>query len=346
MDAFYVSVEIRDNPELANKPVAVGGKSTSRGVLSTCNYIAREYGIHSAMPTITALRKCPNLIIVPGRMEVYKAISEQLRAIFARYTDKVEPLSLDEAYLDVTACQMFKGSATLIAEDIRSTIANELNLTASAGIAPIKYLAKVASDLNKPDGQYVIPPDQVLSFITTMPLSKIPGVGKVTFEKLKASGLMQGADIIKCDKFTLISMFGKLGQSLWQKCHGIDNREVECFRLRKSLGIERTFTHDISDVAELKKFMLEHLVPELTQRAEKYLVDREIIKLGVKVKFTDFHQTTKEFKYHDYDNNIFCILLKDALKRGKGKAVRLIGIHISLNEATIKNQKQIEFQWS
>jgi DNA polymerase-4 len=344
MDAFYVSVEIRDNPELANKPVAVGGKSKSRGVLSTCNYIAREFGIRSAMPNSVALRKCPNLIIVPGRMEVYKSISVDMRRIFEKYTDKIEPLSLDEAYLDVTDCQLFSGSATLIAQDIRHTIFNELNLTASAGVAPIKYLAKIASDLNKPNGQYVIPPKEVLRFIETMPLSKIPGVGKVTFEKLKAHGLVNGSDVKEVKESEIISTFGKLGRGLWQKCHGIDNREIESSRIRKSVGIERTFSHDIIDVTELNKFMLDNLIPELMKRAEKHLEDRQICKLGVKVKFKDFHQTTKEFKYHSYDNNIFRTLLEEALNRGHGKAVRLLGVHIGLSDEGLNEQKQIEFE--
>ena len=157
MDAFFVSVEIRDNPHLKDKPVAVGGKRASRGVLSTCNYIAREYGIHSAMPTSVALRKCPDLVLMPGRMDVYKEISSKLRAIFERYTDLIEPLSLDEAYLDVSECKLHSGSATLIAKDICKTIFEELNLTASAGVAPIKFLAKIASDLNKPCLLYTSP---------------------------------------------------------------------------------------------------------------------------------------------------------------------------------------------
>ncbi len=278
MDAFYVSVEIRDNPELAGKPVAVGGKANTRSVLSTCNYIAREFGVSSAMPNSVALRKCPDLVIVPGRMDVYKAISTHLRNIFERYTDKIEPLSLDEAYLDVTDCDLFNGSATYIAEDIRKTIFNELNLTASAGIAPIKYLAKVASDLNKPNGQFVITPNDVADFIEGMSLKKIPGVGKVTFEKLKVSGFESGKDIRESNEQSLIIRFGKLGRSLWQKCNGIDNREVETTRIRKSVGVERTFSHDISDAKELSEFMHEKLIPELKKRSQRHVDTREISK--------------------------------------------------------------------
>jgi DNA polymerase-4 len=344
MDAFYVSVEIRDNPALAGKPVAVGGKANTRSVLSTCNYIARKFGVSSAMPNSVALRKCPDLVIVPGRMAVYQSISAHLRSIFARYTDKIEPLSLDEAYLDVTDCDLFNGSATFIAEDIRKAIFAELNLTASAGIAPIKYLAKVASDLNKPNGQFVIPPQDVANFIKSMSLKKIPGVGKVTFDKLKAKGFENGLDIQESDEFYLIAKFGKLGKSLWQKCHGIDNREVETTRIRKSVGVERTFSHDISDVDELSVFMYEKLIPELKKRSQRYLNTREISKLGVKVKFKDFHQTTKEFKYHHFDDDIFNVLLREALVRGEGKSVRLLGVHIGLGEEESKEQEQIEFE--
>ncbi|MBB6542969.1 DNA polymerase IV [Thalassotalea piscium] len=343
MDAFYVSVEIRDKPELAQKPVAVGGKANSRGVLSTCNYIARKYGVRSAMPNSVALRKCPDLIILPGRMEVYKSISAQLRSIFLRYTDKIEPLSLDEAYLDVTHCTLFNGSATLIAQDIRHSIFTELNLTASAGIAPVKFLAKVASDLNKPNGQFVITPNDISDFIKNMPLNKIPGVGKVTFEKLKANGFETGKDIIKAQEHVLVSQFGRLGVSLWQKCHGIDNREVEVTRVRKSVGVERTFAQDVCDFEQLSQFMHTTLIPELKRRANGYINTREISKLGVKVKFKDFQQTTKEFKFQHYDSDIFTALLKEAISRGNGKAVRLLGVHIGLGDET-KELQQIAFE--
>ncbi|XQW84144.1 DNA polymerase IV [Thalassotalea piscium] len=341
MDAFYVSVEIRDNPQLAGKPVAVGGKTNARGVLSTCNYLAREYGVRSAMPSSVALRKCPHLIIVPGRMEVYKSISTHLRSIFERYTDKIEPLSLDEAYLDVTHCRLFNGSATLIAEDIRKAIFSELNLTASAGIAPIKFLAKVASDLNKPNGQYVITPQEVSPFIEQMSLNKIPGVGKVTFEKLKAHGFEKGADIIAADERVLLSQFGKLGRSLWQKCHGIDNREVETTRIRKSVGVETTFPEDISSFEELKQVLSEKLLPELIRRSEKHLENRKMNKLGIKIKFSDFIQTTKELKHSIIDSKVLERLLEDALDRGDGKNVRLLGVSIGLGDDEQDTENQL-----
>lgn len=332
MDAFYVSVEIRDNPTLLDKPVAVGGQSDRRGVLSTCNYIARQFGVHSAMSTHLALKKCPDLVVLPGRMEVYKSVSADIHRIFERYTDIIEPLSLDEAYLDVSNCSLFNGSATLIAQDIRSCIANELKLTASAGIAPLKFLAKVASDLHKPNGQYVIPPSHVIAFIEQMPLSKIPGVGKVTFEKLQAHGFKLGKDIRASDQYTLVSLLGKLGYSLWDRCQGIDNREVETSRIRKSVGVERTFSYDITDTERLRAFMHDNLLPELLKRSAKYLDKRDISKLGVKVKFTDFQQTTKEFKYRCFNETLFDTLLDQAILRGEGKAVRLLGVHIGLGD--------------
>jgi DNA polymerase-4 len=348
MDAFFVSVEIRDNPSLADKPVAVGGSSTGRGVLSTCNYIARQFGIHSAMATSVAMRKCPDLIIVKGRMDVYKSVSDHLRQIFARYTDIIEPLSLDEAFLDVTDCELFGGSATLIAEDIRKTIFNELNLTASAGISSLKFLAKIASDENKPDGQFVITPDKVNDFIYSLPLKKISGVGKVTFEKLKTFNLEYGRDIQSVDKSVLIENFGKFGHTLYQRCQGIDDRDIESTRIRKSVGVERTFSDDIDSIEALKAIMIDKLIPELKRRSEKHLQTRKIATIGVKVKFADFHQTTKDFSHTSFDNDIFSQLLLEAVARGDGKKVRLLGIHIALSDVNLleaNDMQQLTFSF-
>lgn len=344
MDAFFVSVEIRDNPSLENKPVAVGGSRGSRGVLSTCNYIAREYGIRSAMPTSVALRKCPDLILLPGRMHVYREISTKIRVIFERYTPLIEPLSLDEAYLDVTNCKLHQGSATLIAQDICETIHKELKLTASAGVAPVKFLAKVASDINKPNGVYVISPGKVDSFIDEMPLNKIPGVGKVTFEKLKKHQLVYGKDIKMFSEDMLTRQFGKLGKLLWMRCSGIDEREIVTSRIRKSVGVERTFPTDIDDLSSLQEILFQKLLPELRTRAAKHLVTRSIQKIGIKVKFHDFHQTTKEFTFHNFDESIFSELLVEALERGQGKKVRLLGAHIDLSNE-LSQAKQYTFTW-
>ncbi|MCY7296175.1 DNA polymerase IV [Alteromonas sp. a30] len=341
MDAFFVSVEIRDNPKLAGKPVAVGGKSDRRGVLSTCNYLARRFGVSSAMPTGVALRKCPDLIVVPGRMEVYREVSAQIRSIFERYTDLIEPLSLDEAYLDVSECEMHQGSATLIAQEIRQEIQRKTQLTASAGIAPVKFLAKIASDQNKPNGQFTLAPEHVDAFIETMPLKKIPGVGKVTNEKLLALGFEYGKDIRESSEAFLIEHFGKFGRSLWSRCQGIDNREIETSRIRKSVGVERTFANDISDFAQLAQILQNDLLPELFKRSAKHTDKRKINKLGVKVKFHDFHLTTKEHKYHEIDVDILLELLREAMARGEGKRVRLLGIHIGLEHNPHLSQQLI-----
>ena len=336
MDAFFVSVEIRDNPQLANQPVAVGGKSDRRGVLSTCNYIARQYGVSSAMPSAVALKKCPDLVIVPGRMAVYKEASQVIREVFERYTDKIEPLSLDEAYLDVTHVELHNGSATLIAQEIRAEIYKATGLTASAGIAPLKFVAKIASDLNKPKGQCTIGPNDIENFLENLSLRKIPGVGKVTSEKLKNLGFETCGDIRASNETYLINQLGKYGQVLWRRSHGIDEREVQMTRIRKSVGVERTFDEDVKSIQVMNEILKEKLIPELIKRAAKYLETRKISKLGVKVKFNDFHQTTKEQTYSDINPKLFYELLTEAVNRGKGKPVRLLGVHIGLADEAEK----------
>ncbi len=339
MDAFFVSVEIRDNPALQGKPVAVGGKSSRRGVISTCNYIARQYGVSSAMATSIALQKCPELIVVPGRMDVYKQVSVQIRDIFAKYTDKIEPLSLDEAFLDLTLSTLHHGSATLTAKQILEEIYQTTSLTASAGIAPIKFLAKIASDLNKPNGMYTITPNDVLPFIEQLPLKKIPGVGKVTSEKLTRLGLLTGGDVRQCEQSMLMQHFGKFGRVLWERCQGIDNREVVVSRIRKSVGVERTLSENVSDLGVMRDILLNKLLPELHRRSESHLQSRQMNKLGVKVKFDDFTLTTKEQKSTEIDPNVLTHLLDEALDRGAGKTVRLLGVHIGLTEQVEDNQQ-------
>ena len=340
MDAFFVSVEIRDNPELAGKPVAVGGKSDRRGVLSTCNYLARQYGVSSAMPTAVAIKKCPELVVVPGRMNVYREISQTIREVFERYTDKIEPLSLDEAYLDVTDCNLHNGSATLIAQEIREQIFLATNLTASAGIAPLKFVAKVASDLNKPNGQCTISPSKVFDFLTDLPLKKISGVGKVTFAKLQKLGFETCGDIRKSSEADLVDRFGKYGRVLWSRSHGIDEREVQVTRVRKSVGVERTFANDLEDIETMLDIIKQKLQPELERRSAKYLATRKMNKLGVKVKFNDFQQTTKEQASSDISYEILQSLLVEAVNRGNGKTVRLLGVHIGLSEDS-ENEQQM-----
>ncbi len=342
MDAFYVSVEIRDNPHLNGLPVAVGGKSDRRGVIATCNYEARKLGVRSAMATAHALKLCPDLVVVPGRMVVYKEVSRQIREIFEKYTRLIEPLSLDEAYLDVSDCMLCHGSATLIAQEIRDEIFRVTGLTASAGIAPLKFLAKIASDENKPNGQYVITPNDIIPFIEKMELGKISGVGKVTVKKLNRLGLFTGKDIRESNQAYLIQKLGSYGTVLWSRCNGIDKRNIETTRIRKSVGVERTFNEDINNIEQLKKFMHQELIPELVSRSEKHLASRTIAKLGVKVKFSDFVQTTKELKHSTLNDEVFDVLLEEALERGDGKEVRLLGVHIGLDEPTADSTTQLK----
>ncbi|KKL96325.1 hypothetical protein LCGC14_1845640, partial [marine sediment metagenome] len=249
MDCFYAAVEMRDNPALANVPLAIGGNSR-RGVLSTANYIAREYGVRSAMSNYHAKQRCPDLVIVPGRMQVYKAISLQIRAIFQRYTDLIEPLSLDEAYLDVTDSTACKGSATLMAQQIRADIFAATGLTASAGVAPIKFIAKIASDENKPNGQFVVLPELVDEFLAQLPLGKIPGVGKVTLEKLNLKGLYTGADVCEKGVNWMQQHVGNFGVSLYQKCAGLHIGKVSTERVRKSLSVEHTYEYNKTSLQE------------------------------------------------------------------------------------------------
>ncbi|MBT9242744.1 DNA polymerase IV [Vibrio splendidus] len=330
MDCFYAAVEMRDNPSYRNRPLAVGGHEKQRGVLSTCNYEARKFGIRSAMPTGKALQLCPNLLVVPGRMSVYVEISKKIREIFSRYTSIIEPLSLDEAFLDVTDSKQCHGSATLIAEAIRHDIWNELNLTASAGIAPIKFLAKVASDMNKPNGQFVIPPQDVQAVIDELPLEKIPGVGKVSIEKLHQAGFFTCKDIKESDYRDLLLRFGRQGASLWKRSHGIDDREVIIERERKSVGVERTFTQNISTYEECWQVIEDKLFPELETRLEKANPSKAIIKQGIKLKFADFQQTTIEHIHASLDREHFKELLSEILKRQQGREIRLLGLSVML----------------
>ncbi len=341
MDCFYAAVEMRDNPNYRGKPMAVGGHEKQRGVISTCNYEARKFGVRSAMPTSRALQLCPQLLVVPGRMDVYKQVSRHIREIFTRYTSIIEPLSLDEAFLDVTDSPQCRGSATLIAEAIRRDIWNELQLTASAGIAPVKFLAKVASDMNKPNGQYVIPPDKVQEEVDKLPLEKIPGVGKVSLEKLHQAGFFLCKDIKNSDYRELLLKFGRQGASLWNKSHGIDKREVITERERKSLGVERTFSENISTYDECWAVIEEKLFPELERRLIKASPDKAIIKQGIKLKFADFQLTTIEHIHPELELDYFKQLLSDILKRQQGREIRLLGLSVMLKPED--QTKQLSF---
>lgn len=329
MDCFYAAVEMRDNPKLANVPLAIGGKSR-RGVLSTANYIARQYGVRSAMSNYHAKQLCPELVIVPGRMQVYKEVSQQIRAIFRRYTELIEPLSLDEAYLDVTQAQACQGSATLIAAQIRREIQAETGLTASAGIAPIKFIAKIASDENKPNGQCVITPDQVPAFLAALDLKKIPGVGKVTIEKLHAQGLFKGQDVLDKGMAWMQQHQGNFGVSLYQKCAGQIIGAISTDRVRKSLSVEHTYEYNKVTLAQCQQ-ALPALLEELTTRLDRQQLHPAINKLSIKVKFADFHVTTADQSGRSLNLEVFNALLAKAYERGVTPEVRLLGLGVGID---------------
>lgn len=290
MDAFFASVEQRDHPELRGKPVVVGGSPNSRGVVSTCSYEARRFGIHSAMPAAQAARLCPEAIFVRGRMSVYREISLQIREIFRQYASEIEPLSVDEAYLDVTHSAAYDNRAVRIARAIREQIFRETQLTASAGISYNKFLAKIASDINKPNGQKAILPADALDFIAELPVSKFHGVGKVTAEKMHNLGIHTGGDLRAWSLAALQPHFGKVSGHYFRISRGIDHRPVRPSRTRKSVGTERTFAKDIESVEE----MLENLVT-LGGKAFAETIGKGVFPatLTIKVKYFDFTQITR-----------------------------------------------------
>jgi DNA polymerase IV len=332
MDCFYAAVEMRDNPAYRALPLAVGGEG-ARSVLCTCNYIARQFGVRAAMPALTAKQLCPQLLIVPVRMSVYQAVSKQIRAIFARYTQIIEPLSLDEAYLDVTDCTLLQGSATRIAQQIRQDIEHELQLTASAGIAPNKFLAKIASDEQKPNGQCVISPTAINAFVEHLPLTKIPGIGPKTAEKLALHGFRTCADVRATKVEQLLPLVGKYAQVLLERSHGRDDRAIVANRIRKSLAIETTLAQDICDNHTCVA-LIEQLVIKLQSRFAK-LEGYHIIKQGIKLKFADFSQTTVEQTIAGFDGDLFLSLLPTAVQRGRQKPIRLIGLSLGLSKEPI-----------
>jgi DNA polymerase-4 len=288
MDAFYASVEQRDNPELKGKPVAVGGGH--RGVVAAASYEARKFGVRSAMPAVTAKRRCPELVFVKPRFDVYRVVSQQIRAIFADYTDLIEPLSLDEAYLDVTEDRRGLGTARAIAEEIRARIRAETGLTASAGVSYCKFIAKLASDHNKPDGMCVIPPGKGPAFVATMPVKRFHGVGPVTAAKMERLGIHTGADLAAWPIEQLEAHFGSSGRWYWRIARGIDEREVKSDRPYKSVSAERTFDIDYSDPDDLRR-ELSRVAGYAWQRIERAEVRGRTVTL--KVKFADFSLITR-----------------------------------------------------
>ena len=288
MDAFYASVEQRDDPSLRGKPVAVGGGH--RGVVAAASYEAREFGVRSAMPSVTAKRRCPELVFVKPRFDVYKAVSEQIRSIFADYTELIEPLSLDEAYLDVSEDRRGLGTARAIAEEIRARIKAETQLTASAGVSYCKFIAKLASDQNKPDGICVIPPHKGAAFVATLPVKRFHGVGPVTAAKMERLGIHTGADLAAWSLQELEAHFGSSGSWYWRIARGIDERPVRPDRPYKSVSAERTFDSDLTDPADLRR-ELERVAGLAWTRIERSGVRGRTVTL--KIKYADFAMITR-----------------------------------------------------
>ena len=337
MDAFYASVEQRDFPEYQGKPIAVGGSPTGRGVVAAASYEARKFGVKSAMPSRQALQLCAELIFVRPRFDAYKSVSASIRAIFHRYTDLIEPLSLDEAYLDVTEDKLQIGSALEIAKQIKQAIKDELHLTASAGVSSSKFVAKIASDINKPDGLTFIGPSKIEAFMEQLPVEKFFGVGKVTAKRMKSMHLHTGADLKKLSEENLVQHFGKTGKFYYAIVRGIDDRAVRPERETKSLAAEDTFEHDLITVEEMHT-ELSKLTEKVTARLQNRQLKGRTVTL--KVKFSDFKQITRNLSLSmaiaDYDT-IFSTV-RTLLEHAdiNGKPVRLLGISISnFNEPAV-----------
>lgn len=326
MDCFYAAVEMRERPELANRPIAVGG-GTARGIVTTCNYEARKFGVRSAMPGFMARERCPHLIFVPLRFDLYRTISRQIRDIFHDYTSLVEPLSLDEAFLDVSHCDRY---AWEIAKEIRARIHAETGLTASAGIAANKMLSKIASDWRKPNGQFAILPHQVEQFMTSLPIRQLWGVGPKTAERFAARGIQTCRDLQALSLHEMAAQFGKWGEELFHLCRGRDDRQVCSSRLRKSLSNENTFKRNLVTLEECEQAIAQ-LCHEMLEELQQKAGDRNIRKAFVTVKFADFTRTTKECVCIQPSEAIYRALLAEAFHR-KPLPVRLLGTGVRFAE--------------
>lgn len=323
-DCFFAAVEMRDNPQLCHVPLAIGGHSERRGVISTCNYPAREFGIHSAMATAQALKKCPNLILLPGNMALYREVSNQVMEIIKRYGIAYEQVSVDEAYVELDPAD----SAIDIGNRIRAQVEVEVGITVSVGAAPNKFLAKIASDWNKPNGLFAVKPHQVDEFISQLPVRKIPGIGPKTAERLAAQGIVVCADAQSYSLIELVHLFGRTGASLYKRCRGEDDRLLNLGRIRKSISVEHTFSQDLFSAQQLNE-EVDSLWHKFLQRTEKANIDSRSLAPFVKVKFTDFSQTTLADHLQAVSLDSFRQLLQQARRRHDAdeiKGVRLIGI--------------------
>ncbi len=330
MDAFYASVEQRDHPELRQRPVIVGGDPNGRGVVATCSYEARKFGIHSAMPAARAYRLCPQAIFVRPRFSVYRQVSQQIREIFLSYTDLVEPLSLDEAYLDVTVNKFNIQSATWIAQEIRRKIRQTTGLTASAGISYNKFLAKIASDVNKPDGLTLVTPEQANDFIAALPIRRFHGVGRVTEKKMQQLGINTGADLLRFSLEDLHRYFGKAGAYYYYIARGIDQRPVVPDRVRKSIGKETTLGEDLADRSRMLT-----ILGGLSEQVAETLAAKQTsgLTLTLKVKYADFQQVTRSISREQAieSSEDILALAEELLKKTDAgeKSVRLLGVTVS-----------------
>jgi DNA polymerase IV len=332
MDYFYAAVEIKHNQALRNKTIAVGGRPEERSVICTASYEARKFGVKAGISSYKALKLCPTLILIPPDFKKYKEESLAIHNIFGRFTDKIEPLSLDEAYLDVSNSKHFYGSATLIAEQIRRLIFAERGLTASAGIAPNKFLAKVASDWNKPNGQMTITPAMVEDFVKALPVENIFGVGKVTAKLMHDLGIKTCLDLQRYSVDELSAMFGSRGEELYNTCRGIDNRQLETCWERKSLTVEYTYPEDLANLQECLD-QVPQLYNEFMRRFKKESEGRIVKNLVAKMKFCDFKRTTVEKQFNSVpEQGQYYPLMEECFLR-KEKPVRLLGLGVRFKES-------------
>ena len=345
MDAFYASVEQMDYPELRGKPIAVGG-SENRGVVAAASYEARKFGVRSAISGVLAKKNCPELIFVKPRFDRYKEISKKIHAIFHEYTDLVEPLSLDEAYLDVTHNKKGNPSATLLAQEIRMRILNEVGLTASAGISVNKFVAKIASDYNKPNGQKTVNPEGVISFLEELPIRKFYGVGKVTTEKMYQLGIFTGLELKSKSLDFLSTHFGKSGVFYYHVVRGIHNSEVKPDRITKSVAAEHTFDINLSSEIFMLE-QLEHIATNLERRLKKQNIAGKTVTL--KIKYSDFSQQTrsKTVPYFIADKGLILENVKELLYQERMKdSVRLLGISLSNLNTEQKKTVVVQLQFA
>jgi DNA polymerase-4 len=330
MDAFYASIETRDNPSLRGKPVIVGGAPERRGVVSAASYAARKFGVHSAMPMARALRLCPQAIRIPPRLSVYAEVSQQIRDIFARYTPQFEPLSLDEAFLDVTACEKLFAGAEAIARAIKQAIRDELDLVASVGVAPNKFIAKIASDVNKPDGFVVVDTDQVQSFLDPLPVSRLWGAGKVTVAVFERMGIRSIGQLRRQSESWLRTHFGRHGEHLWQLAHGWDEREVISDAQAKSISHETTFAEDINDKQVIEAWLL-HLTEQVAWRLRRADLRGRTVQL--KLRFPDFKTITRSHTLSEATHSTDSLwrLVRQLLRDNwqGAPAIRLIGMGVA-----------------